>query len=59
MTLKAYRTKRYDTDNKPRNTRTPATRSSGFFWGMSWQLEDDDAFETPHVRRTRGGSARR
>ena len=57
MTIKAYRSTRYNGDRTPRQPRHPhETRRSGSFWGVSWQLEDteDDNLDAMPGLRSNG-----
>jgi hypothetical protein len=49
MTIKAYRTTRYNAGRLPRQHK-PQPRRSGSFWGVTWTAEDfqdEDRDETP------------
>ena len=39
MTIKAYRSTRYNTDRMPRQHKAQPKRT-GSFWGVTWQLDD-------------------
>ena len=41
MTIKAYRSTRYNTDRMPRQHKAQPKRT-GSFWGISWQADDAD-----------------
>ena len=53
MTIKAYRSTRYNTDRMPRQHKAQPKRS-GSFWGVTWQLEDieDESWDAMPGRRT-------
>ena len=40
MTIKAYRSTRYNADRMPKQAKRPTTRRAGSLWGVSWQAED-------------------
>jgi hypothetical protein len=41
MTIKAYRSTRYNAERMPKTPKRQETRRTGSFWGVSWQLDDD------------------
>jgi hypothetical protein len=40
MTIKAYRSTRYNADRMPKQPQRTPTRRTGSFWGVTWQIED-------------------
>ena len=52
MTIKAYRSTRYNTDRTPRQHKAQPKRS-GSFWGITWEIEDieDDGWDAMPGRR--------